>query len=102
MNTEMLAVYNNITGLAEQEEISQYYIDNAQHFMAEYTGISEWHTAIPDNMQWVWMHIAVSMYNNRGNEGATRTKEGGVTWDASVLERHIKDVLNRRRLVKII
>ncbi|MCY9513311.1 phage head-tail connector protein [Paenibacillus apiarius] len=59
-------------------------------------------TKLPSDLESVQRQIAVIRYNMQGVEGQTAHSEGGVSRSFDDLPQSIRDVINQRRLLKVV
>lgn len=79
------------------ENILALLLEDATEFVLGYTG----RTKLPAALDKTVRDLAVVAYNRRGTEGESGRSEGGESYTFDSAPKHIYDVLNRYRLVRI-
>lgn len=81
---------------AQNEELLQDMLDDAESFILAYTGRSE----VPGALRNAQVQLAAVFYNRLGMEGEEKHAEGSVSRTTDAVPEEIRRQLNRFRLVK--
>lgn len=85
-----------LTG-GRDESLLSLLLSDAEEFVLGYTNRTE----IPQPLKKAVRDLAVIAYNRRGTEGETGRSEGGESYSFDAAPKHIYDILDRYRLLRI-